>query len=184
MKNILLALSALIFALTGLVFTFQQEVEENNVKVALGGFESSIQKVGSTTGQATYFHEATGVRTATTTLLTIDRASQVEKYGLNVTVKNATNTVNTIYIIPESSFDALEWHTLSGFGVANQPSGSNLQSLDIGNGSSTQLTYTPISLGTTSVQYWFDPPVDNFMRFRVWTNGTSSVHLEAIKLFK
>ena len=165
--------------------------EKSKVKepISLGGFESQIVRVASSTG--TYFHQASGTRTATTTLLTIEGLKSSEKIGLSVTIQNATNTPGTIYILPQVSTDAVEWKVLAGLHTPNGAAGAFVSDLDLGNGSTTQFIYIPNSQGTTSVLTWFDTPVlgtgagsSAYMRFQVWTTGTSSVLLEGYKLLK
>mgnify|MGYP001564135286 CR=1 FL=1 len=170
-----------------------QNGEKNTVDTvkeptSLGGFESQIVYVASTT--ETYFHQAGGTRTATTTLLTIDGLKSAEKIGLSVTVGNATNSPGTIYILPQVSTDAITWKVLAGLHTPNGAAGAFVSDINLGNGSTTQFVYAP-GLGTTSVLTWFDTPVlgtgagsSAYMRFQVWTTGTSSVLLEGYKLLK
>ena len=157
----------------------------NAPKQSYGAFTSVAPQITASSSAGTYFHKATQeTQTGTTTLLTLDGVFNASRIGLNLTVKNATDTVGSIYILPESSTDATVWQTLTGFHLVNGAAGAFVSNIAIGNGSSTILEYTPNSRGTTSVQYWFAPPLATFMRFQVWTSGTSSVLLEGIKELK
>lgn len=177
MKTLILAITAFIIALTAFVVSLQLK----DTPKALGGFESSLQLIASTT--ATNFIAPDGTRTATTTLLTVGRAFEGEKLALRIEV-NATGTAGTIYILPETSQNAITWFPIGNLNVATGASGANVQSIAFGTGSSTQLTFEPIGLGTTTGQFVLDNPVANLIRFRVWSTGTSSILLSAIKLLK
>jgi len=192
MNKIILSLTALITSLAAFVGLLS--VSLNNTPLLGGAFESQITRTASGTAisaTGTYFHEAAGTRTATTTLLTLEGLKSAEKIGLSVIVKNATNSPGKIFVLPEVSTDASEWKVLAGLYLVNGAAGAFVSDIDLGNGSTTQFTYTPNSQGTTSVLTWFNTPVIGsgsastaYMRFRVWTTGTSSIMLEGYKLLK
>lgn len=180
MNKILISLAALLISLSAFVVSLLS-VQVKDTDKAFGAFDAYVVRIASTT--VTNFHQASGTRTATTTLLTIDRAFEAAKLALQIEV-NATNTPGTIYILPETSQDTVVWFPLGSLHVATGASGAAVQSIEFGNGTSTQLTFSPVGQGTTTGQFIFDNPVNNLMRFRVWSTGTSSILLSAIKLLK
>ena len=178
MNKILLALAALIFALAGLVYKF-------SLDQPLGRAALTASETATTTGRM-YSHEAAGTRTATATLQIIDIPAAVDSLGVTLTIQNATNTPGKIFIVPEGTWDSnWGWSNLASFHVSNGAAGAFVNDVDLGNGSTTQLTFTPTSQGTTSVAYTFKKPAGiRQIRFRVWGTGTTSIALDIFKLIK
>lgn len=177
-KLILGSIAALILAFTGLVVTLEYQVANDEVSPALGagsGF-AGISQVASTSG--TYF-DVTGAstRTATATLLTIGGVYNYSKIGLEVNVWATTTIakIGTVYVQPQTSYDASVWAdwTPNNYGTG----GTAVQTMNMAGASTTVLAWAPGELGTTTKQFVFDNAVGKYMRFKVWTTGTSTILL-------
>jgi len=159
------------------------------VSESFGAFQASIVRQGSTTPE--WFGSPTSVRTPTTTLLTIDQVHQFSRIGLGITVFASTSIGNagTIYIQPQVSIDAGDQNATSTEDVWYDwtPSvkgvGTAINNIFLPVASSSVLTLSPDTLGTTTKLFVFENIVGKFMRFRVWTTGTSTVLLDGFKQY-
>ena len=185
-KTIIGTLTAIIAGLGLLVFSLETQQPEPT----LAGFGTQVDRTASGTAVSAtgvYFHGAVEARTATTVVLTVGNPAEADKLGIRVIVKNATNSPGTIYLFPEISTDATTWGSVHLNETTS--TGGAVAAIDLGNGSTSLITYTPASQGTTSALKTFYSPViggttGGFLRFSMWSTGTSSNLIEVYKLLK
>ena len=144
----------------------------------LGNIAGDVQKVASST--ASYFGhttvDATIIPTATTTLHT-SNITEADDFTLGVQVTaTTTQSVGIVYIQPQTSFDTSTWYDwsppITGIDTA-------VNSISIINASTTFIIWTPA--GTAYRTFKLGEITAKFIRFKVWTTGTSTVLLEGFK---
>ena len=181
MNKIILAVSALIASLA--LFIGLLSVTLDETERVKGSFESAL--VATSTGTM-YSHQATGTRTATSTLQNILIEKEVDQIGFILTVQNATNTPGSIFLLADGAYDTnYAYSTFSNLHISNGAAGASVSEINLGTGSTTQFIFVPNGQGTTRVAYSFKPPAGiREVRFRAWSTGTSSIALDVYKLLK
>ena len=182
MNKLLIGISASLVLvsslLAGLIYT-----KYNPTETVLGKATAYPTTASSS---ATYFGISLLIRTATTTLLTLEQIDSVSKIALTIVSTATTSTADctttcggTIYVLPMISDDAITWSGLGNLALANVPQGTTFQDVNLGSASSSLLRVESKQAGVTGKQFVFNNIVAKFMRFEVWTSGTSTVLLRS-----
>ena len=147
----------------------------------LGNIASlSNRSVASSSG--TYFGISAEVRTATATLLTLTDITDIETVALNIQSVSTTTTAYSssfVYVLPQISQDASSWFDLNANTI--DTTGGNVRTLTLNDSSTTILAYPTRERGTTGTNVVLKNLVGRFMRFQVWTSGTSTVLLQGVE---
>lgn len=168
------------------------ELLKLNVRpITLGNIAGDVIKQASTT--ANYFggndKTTDSLRTATTVLLTVVNAYEADQILVGIT-NTGTTTFNgctpatcpgNIYLNPQVSYDASTWYNWSPL-VAG--SGSAVNNVNLSSASSTPFVVASPGNGTLTISFTFDNIVAKYMRFQVWTSGTSTILLEGFTKVK
>lgn len=187
-KQIALAITAFILAMTGVAISFLYLVPSEAQIEKLGAIQP--QHYASTT--AKYYGTNAGSRTATgTPILTLEDLVNVKNVMLEVIV-NSTTTATTCatgcsgktYLYVQGSRDAITWFNLPPKTLATAASGVAVDTINLSGtvASSSILAFEPFQNGETGQQFLLEKLAVRYIRVFAWSTGTSTVAVTGTKL--